>query len=250
MNEKMKKNKPNLLWILRVLLLVALFLLICWYLAETSPSANYLCAAACQKPPQPSHVLEQYAIVLLFVLIVVISVIIKPHIDQRTIHILSVLLLFLIIVFILLSISVVNCPNISQCFFNPYGSIICSSKLHAGTSELDLSLVNHLNHDIQINGIKCIRTSSLEKTGQSIFVEPFQEPVLLKGGFSSITINGSETKNKLYCTDENGLIPANTPSWPSDTSFECFKIYINYTDISNGSSTVADGVLIERYISW
>ncbi len=234
----MKKNRLNLLWILRVVLLIALLVVFWWYYLETR-SPNEICAIPCAKP---SHAIQKTIILTLLVLIIGISVIIKPHIDKTTRMIISVLLLISIFFFIYASMGVVNCPNLGQCYLTN-GLSCVAYRLNSGTSELDLRLGNGLEHDIQINRIKCVRIDSVDEAGsQQSFDGQLQQPVMLQSHYLA-DVTGLSTKNKLYCTDKDGSIPVDT----SLGTTYCFKLYVEYTDLVNGSSITASGTLVGRY---
>jgi len=244
------RKKQNFLFTLRVVLSVIMFLLlICdmiyglfLYQPDCFPCSRNLNLL------DPQIILPVLAIISL---LAVLLISIKLHNFAGYSIGFFIISLLLLTLFILMPAGRLGCLIPAICNFKttPLGTLICMSDgLQMQTSKLYLRLSNGLDHNITINGIRCIKLDSwdnppsapgyIEPLNHSIRIEPRSAATV--AGFGNSYLNSSNT---VICNNKDG-------SMPSDTSYgapACLHLYINYTDTTTGESYVAPGEIYIRY---
>jgi len=233
----MDERYAHILYIARFLLLgilvVAIFIM-----------PDY-CPERCKKPP----IIPPYSIVSFIVLIIIaislaIPALCKSYRSKEEI----LLSLFLVVIPTLILGYLLSpfCPQaLKICLFGE--GPICAKVviLHSGTSELELLLSKwafYKNEIIRVDGVKCIR-SDFWGTAPPTTIEPLNGPVVLTDSDHYYNITGPNTGNRVYCTNEDGSIPVDT----SPGNSACLNIFINYTNMETGNSTIIYGKVQSFY---
>jgi len=225
----MKKEKSNPHWILKYLPIVAtlvLTLVLSYNLASTpyciTPCSG-LGSSKGQKFIQYTEILIAFSAVM-----IALSIVLKFY--THKVFILTILLILLWLFTVDFGLGL-DAPCPTSCTF--LGRFSCISyKLRAGTSELDFTLAQGTGKNINVTGVECIRAETWNSTTPNI-IEPLNKSILImSGGYAQIV--GRGTDNRIYCENQDGLIPSDT----SVGSLACLSIYINYTDMANGQSHI------------
>jgi hypothetical protein len=230
-----KKDNQYLFWVLRIFLALVLFAIVSYALPG--------CTDFCGKLPFTVAIFLFFTAIVIFL---VIAVVLKSPLPFTGL-VLAVLLIYILFV---LGLYCWNPVNSSIYISN---GLYAGSKLHAGSSELELKLENHDvdSYKFRINGIKCIRTawSFGRGWGSSTpnFIEPMNESI--KNCTEYRTSEGSKTAcayiYKVYCKNENGFIPSDT----SPGTAACFDIYFNYSNGTDGRMYITVRKLSTEYES-
>jgi hypothetical protein len=159
-----------------------------------------------------------------------------------------VLIVLLIIVLVVIAMSYpypINPPYVyGSCKFLE-GMDCVSYKLHATTSELDLSINQSTGHTINITGVTCTEnTSSPSDYIDSTNISNYKsDPITVTSG-SIENISESGTSHVVICTDANGNLPDDT-DWGA---LYIGTIYIKYTELDTNITKVYVGNLQAHYL--
>lgn len=225
------------LWILRIVLSLILFAILIYL---SSPA----CPDYCHQLPS---ILGLSLLAIAFVIFLVIAVVLKSP------PAFSILVVVLVLTIFYLG-AVCPRPDLGELAFNTtHRWTTAGYNLHAGSSQLelkfDLESSSFLSQYFRINGIKCIKANrwSMQEgwvSSAPAFIEPLNES--MKNCTRTWGANWGtfqECTYMLYCTNEDGSIPADT----SPGTGGCFNIYMNYTNLTSGETYIATARMSARY---